>query len=53
MKRKQFIQELKLGTCKNLHAVNPPERMAEILEGSRAQLPPWLLQYLPADAAKA
>jgi len=26
------------------------ERMAEIIEGARDQLPPWLLQYLPEDA---
>jgi predicted PurR-regulated permease PerM len=26
------------------------QRMAEIIEGSRGRLPPWLLQYLPADA---
>lgn len=26
------------------------ERMAEILEGAREQLPPWVIQYLPEDA---
>ena len=26
------------------------QRMAEIIENSRERLPPWLLQYLPADA---
>ncbi|MGH8596069.1 MAG: AI-2E family transporter [Gammaproteobacteria bacterium] len=26
------------------------QRMAEILENSRARLPPWILQYMPADA---
>ncbi len=26
------------------------QRMAEIIEGSRARFPVWLLQYLPADA---
>ncbi len=26
------------------------QRMAEIIEGSRDRLPPWLLQYLPEDA---
>lgn len=26
------------------------ERMAEIVEGARGQMPPWVLQFLPADA---
>lgn len=26
------------------------QRMAEIIEGARAELPPWLLQYIPEDA---
>lgn len=26
------------------------QRMAEIIEGARTELPPWLLQYIPEDA---